>query len=321
MADQGTAAASGAETGAAAGSVAGPYGALIGAAGGALAGIINAQKENPKLDVAPLLLAINSSGDAQKSLIANLPDELKPLYAQYQAAMGQAGTTLQGTTNQIGQNLLSQTKANYDPNSAAVQATLAALKQNDYSTLPGTVNNLKSQLAATGGLQRGGAARAITQAVMNPAAQFSQQAGNVQAQSLQQGQSNVQSAINKIAALDDSTAQQLFGMTTQQATNILTSGRQDLQNQLAQLINQSNTQTNQTLGVLGLSANNGYQNAVAENASQAGIVNGLINTGVNGYNALNSGNTSAPTPQGFDPNTMSTPNYANENPTLYGITQ
>ncbi len=173
---------------------------------------------------------------------------------------------------------MSGTKALYDPTSAAVQATLAALKQQDYSTLPGTLTNLRAQLAGTGGLSTGGAGRALTSAVMAPAAQFSQQAANTEANQLNLQQTNVQAALNKIAQLDDQTAQSLFGMSKEQAANILQYGRSDLQTQLSQLINQSVNETNQKLSVEGLQAQNAYQNAVTRNQQQAAVVNGLANT-------------------------------------------
>jgi hypothetical protein len=257
--------------------------------GSVISGLINSGRSLPTIDVAALFDSIAKAGTDQRRMINELPAELQPLYAQYQASLGKAGTTLQDTTKQIGQDLLTQTKANYDPNSAAVQATLAALKQQDYSTLPGTLNSLKANLAATGGLSTGGAGRALTSAILAPAAQYSQQAANTQAQQLNMQQQNVQQALNKIASLDDATAQQLFGMSTAEAANILQYGRSDLQGQLSQLINQSVNETNQTLSVQGIQANNAYQNAVTRNAQQNALTNDIVGTGVG---AIQSGLTS-----------------------------
>lgn len=311
-------------TGAAAGGAAGgPWGAAIGGASGVIAGLINSGNQAPTPNLAALFATISQSGQQEQQLINQLPVSLQPLYAQYKASLGQAGTQLQGATTQIGQTLQNNTSNLYGPNAPAVQATLAALKQQDYSTQPGTINALKANLAATGGLSRGGAANAITKATLAPAAQFSQQAANVTGTQLQTQQQNVQAAINKIAAMDDATANSLFGMSTAQATQILQSGRQDLQAQLAQMINQINTQTTQTLNLNGIQSNAGYQNAVAQNAGQEAIVNGLTNTGAQGiYAALASpGTSNSSGDQGYNPNTDSTPNYANGNPSLYGIGQ
>jgi hypothetical protein len=276
--------------------------------GSLLGGLINNGRSLPTMDVQNLLNAIQANQQGNNQLINQLPSQLQPLYAQYQAALNGAGNTLQNTVTGVGQNLLNSSTALYDPNSPAVQATLAALKTQDYSTLPGSINALKANLAGTGGLQRGGAARAITQATLAPAAQYGQQAANVQGQQLTAQQNATQQALNKIASMDDTTAQQLFGMSKDQATQILTSGRQDLQNQLTQLINSNNTATNQTLGVEGVQDTNGYNNALLRNQQQAAVVNGLTGLGVDAAGQIPGlfGGTSTGLPTGSD---VTSPSY------------
>jgi hypothetical protein len=279
MADSGVVQ-NGASGAAAGGAVGGPWGAAIGGAAGVISGLINGDRSQPTPDLAALFQTIASSGANERQLINQLPVDLQPLYANYKASLGAAGNDFQAANAAIGQNLTDKTAALYGPNSPAATATLAALKQQDYSTLPGTLTNLRSQLAATGGLARGGAGKAITQAVLAPAAQYSQQAATVTGQQLTAQQQAQQAAINKVAALDETTAQTMLGMSKEQATQILTTGRQDLRDQLTQLINQSNNQTTQTLNAEGIATNAGYANAVANNANQAAVVNGLVNTGV-----------------------------------------
>ena len=286
MADSTTnGAVSGGETGAGMGSVAGPWGAVVGGLLGAGAGALNASQSQPTPDLTAIFQQIAASGQAEQNLINQLPVELQPLYAQYKASQAQAGTQLQGATTQIGQNLLGQTQNLYGPTSPAVQATLAALKQQDYSTQPGTMNTLKANLAATGGLSRGGAANAITKATLAPAAQYSQQAATVTGNQLNTQQQNVQAAMNKIAAMDDATANSLFGMSKDQATQILTGGRADLKDQLTSMINQINQQTTQGLNAQGIQTTANYNNALLQNQGQAAIVNGLANTAGAGLSA------------------------------------
>jgi signal transduction histidine kinase len=272
---------SGAQGATAGATVGGPWGAVVGGAGGVLAGLLNGSRNQPTPDLAKLFGTIAASGQNERALINSLPVNLRPLYDQYKASLGAAGTNLQATNANIGQTLEAKTAGLYGPENPAVQATLSALRQQDYSTLPDTLNNLKAQLAATGGLQRGGAETALTKAVLAPAAQYSQQAANITGQQLTTQQTAVQSAINKVAALDEATAQAMFGMSKEQAAQILQYGRDDLKQQLSQLINQSRTESGQNLALEGIGANAAYENSVAQNANQAGIVNGLINTGVN----------------------------------------
>jgi len=289
--------------------------------GAVIAGLINNGQSLPTVDIQNLLNTIQQNQQGNNQIINQLPANMQALYSQYAGALGGAGNTLQNTTQGIGQNLLSSTQNLYGPNNPAVQATLAALKQNDYSTLPGTLTNLKANLAATGGLNRGGAANAITKATLAPATQFSGQAGTVQGQQLQAQQQNVQQALNKIASLDDQTAQSLFGMSKEQATQILTGGRQDLQMQLSDLINSNNLATSQTLGAQGLADQNAYQNAVTRNSQQAAVVNGLTNLGVDAFAGGFGGGGASSGAMTFNPLTMSTPTGDNANPANYGIGQ
>lgn len=277
---------------------------LASSVGSVVGGLITSGRKLPTMDLAPLFAEIDKAGADREKLIKQLPEDLKPLYAQYQESLGKAGTDLKESTTNIGQKLLEETKALYGPDSDAVKATLAALKQEDYSTLPGTLTNLKAQLAATGGLSRGGAGRAITEAVLTPAQAYSQQAANVMGQQLTTQQQNTQAALNKIASLDEATAQQLFGMSTTEATNILQYGREDLKNQLTDLINNINTVSGQKLGALGIAADVAFKNAQTRNAQQEAVTNALVNTGVDlasnyatsGLSNLMPGSSSAASP-------------------------
>ena len=280
--------------------------------------MINSGRSLPTADLTQLFSQISQAGEYQRDLINQLPEELKPLYADYKTSLGEAGATLQESTTDIGQKLLQDTKGLYGPDSDVVKATLAGLKTQDYSTLPGTLTNLKAQLAATGGLARGGASKAITEAVLAPASAYAGQAQSVMSQQLQAQQTNVQAALNKVAQMDDATAQTLFGMTTKEAADILQYGRQDLQNHLADLIQQSQTQTNQMLGTLGIGVSQGLQNAQLRRTQQAGITNDI--TGIVGGLAGNAlTNTSSPSETGYNALTMSTPTGKNADKSQYGI--
>jgi hypothetical protein len=82
--------------------------------------------------------------------------------------------------------------------------------------------------------------------------------------------------------MDANLFQTQFGMSQQQAQQILTTGNDALKQQLAQLIQQSQTQTNQTLGVQGVAATNAFNNAQQQSANQNAIYTGLGNLAVNG---------------------------------------
>lgn len=285
-----------------------------------LAGLLNGNRDLPTVDMGNILSSIQQNRQTNQSLINQLPEAMAPMYAAYGNSLTGAGTQLRADTTGIGQNLLDKTNSLYGPDSDAVKATLAGLKTSDYSTLPGTLNALKASLAATGGLERGGAAKALTAATLAPAQQFSAQSADVMGKQLMTQQSNVQAALNKIAAMDDATANSIFGMSKDQAANILQFGRNDLKDQLSQLINNNNAATAATSAAYGVGDNNAYQNAVTRGAQQTAIVNGLASAGAQGASSLGdmfgTGGTSATS---YNPDSMSTPTGENANPNRYGV--
>lgn len=300
-------------------SVGGPYGAVIGGATGVISGLLNSGS-GPSIDVAALYNTIQNAGAYQQQIINALPAQIQQNLATYAQTQGAAGQKFAQQMQEQGAKYLQQTQALYGPNSAAGQAQKTANTQAIYSTVPGTQNAVRNALAATGGLQRGNAGVALAQPYITAAAQNSQANANVNAQQTTAGQGATQQALNTVNSMDAATFQQLFGMSQEQAKQILTTGNVTLQNQLTQLLNQSQTQTNQELAVNGIQSNAGYQNDVAKNAANAGIVNGLVNTGAQGiYAAMSQPGSSSSGDQSFNPETMSSPNYANANPSDYGI--
>lgn len=289
----------------------------LGSLGGTISGLINSGRSLPTVDVSQLLNTINNTQSTNQGLINALPAELQQQIAAYQQQMTGAGNTLQSNVQNQGQDYLNQVSQLYGPNSPAAQAAMAAFKQQAYSTLPGTLNATKAAAAASGGLGRGGAAEMLGKAIQAPATAVSQNAANVTAQQLQAGQQATQQALATVNNMDDQMFNQLFGMSKDMATTILNSGRQDLKDQLSQLINSNNTAATQTLGVEGLAANNAYQNAVTRNQQLANNTSGLVNLGLNGISDYMGAGAGGGT--GFDPSTMSTPTGANANPANYGI--
>ena len=245
---------------------------------GVISGALN-QGGVPTPDLTALFQTIDSAGENQRALISNLSPELQKQYADYKASNAAASTALQTGTTALGQNLMAQTQANYDPNAPAVTAAEDAAKTAIYANIPGQQNAIRQALAATGGFDRGTAGKQLAAPVLAAGQQYGQQVGAITAQQLQQKQQATQAAINTINSMDNNVLQQQFGLSKDQALTIMNSNRQDLKDQLAQLINQSNTQTNQTLGVQNAQINNQYQADVAAKAQSDAMNNAWANLG------------------------------------------
>lgn len=241
---------------------------------GIIAGLLS--KGGSTVDLGQLYSTIQNAGQYQQQIINALPAEIQANLAKYAQSQNAAGTTLQGNITSLGNSYLGNVEGLYGPNSAAATAEKAANTKDIYSTVPGTQNAIRNALAASGGLQRGQAGTALASPYVTAASTAAKANAGVNAQQAQAGQSATQQALSTITSMDANTFQQLFGMSLQQAQTILTTGNQALQQQLAQLINQSTTQTNQLLGVGGIGATNGYNNSVLNNQ----MYNSILGNGV-----------------------------------------
>lgn len=258
--------------------------ALLDAVGGVVSGLLGKGGVSAP-DLSQLFKTIDTAGANQRNLINALPEALKKQYAEYKAANAAAGTALQTGVSDIGRNLQEQTAANFDPNAPAVRAAEDAAKTAIYANLPGQQAAIREALAATGGFDRGIASARLAAPVIQAGQQYGQAVLGITADQLRQKQAATQSALEKVTAMNDQTLQSLFGMSQAQAMQILQGNRQDLKDQLTSLINQSNTQTQQKLGVQGADITNQYNKAVADKAQSDALNNAFVNLGISGVSA------------------------------------
>jgi hypothetical protein len=258
---------------------------MIGAilAGSAAAGVVSSllAKHANAPDLSGVFKEIDASGANQRELINALPAELKKQYDAYTASNAAAGTALQTGMSSVGEKLKAETAALYGPDAPAVRAAMDASKTAIYADLPGQQAAIRQALAATGGFDRGTAGKQLAAPVLQAGQQYGQQIANITAQQLAAKQNATKNAIDTVARMDENTLTQLFGMSRDQATAILNGNRQDLKDQMTDLVNQSTQQTNQKLGAMGANLSNQYQQKVAEAAQSNAQTNAWIGLGSN----------------------------------------
>lgn len=258
---------------------------IASAGAGLIGGLIGSGQKLPTIDIGALLATIQGAGQYQQQIINSLPAEVQQQLKDYAASNAAAGASYQAGVTGVGNDLMAKTAALYGPNSDAANAEKLANKTDIYSTVPGSQDAIRGALAASGGLSRGHAGTALAQPYLQAAGDYSKSAMATNATQTKAAQGATQQALNTVASMNDQMFTQLFGMSKAQAQQILTSGTQALQTQLADLINSSNMTTQATLGAEGLAANNGYQNAVTRNAQQDQIWNGVAGLGLQGIQA------------------------------------
>lgn len=277
---------------------------MYAALGSVLAGLIGSGQGENTIDMASLMSTIQGAGQYQQQIINQLPANVQAQLAEYMKNSNAGGAALQSNVTQQGTDYKQQMGQIYGPNSDAANAQKSANTTAAYASVPGTQDAIRNALAATGGLSRGNAGVALAQPYIAAAQQAGQANMGVNATQTSQAQNAQASALTTVNSMDSAMFQQMFGMSQQQAQQILTSGNQALQTQLADLINSSNTMMSATTGVQGIQAQNGYQNALQQTGNQNAIYNGLGDVALNGAPALSSGAIAA----GLSPDTTSS-NY------------
>lgn len=268
----------------------------MGGISGVIAGLIGSGQGEKSIDMSQLLATIKGAGQYQQQIINALPPEIQKNLKTFAASQNQAGQTYQGNVQGMNTDYLSKVGSLYGPGSEAANLAKNATREDIYSTVPGTQDAIRNAMASTGGLARGNAGVALSQPYVQAAQQYGSAAGKINASQAAMGQQATQQALTQIQSIDANMFQQLFGMSKEQATQIMQTGNDALRQQLAQLITQSVTQTNQELGVEGIQAQNAYQNALQQQGYQNAIYNGLANTAVSGAEAYATGGTSGGVP-------------------------
>jgi hypothetical protein len=289
--------------------------ALTDAIGGVVSGLLNNGGVSAP-DLSALFKTIDTAGANQREMINALPANLQQQYIEYKNANAATGAALQTGTQALTDKLKAETEALYSPNAPAVQAAIDAQKQAIYADLPGQQAAIREALAATGGFDRGTASAQLAAPVIQAGAKMSQSVANITADQLQKKQQLEVQTINTINTMDNNVLQSLFGMNKEQALTIMNSNRQDLKDQLSELVQQSQNQTNQTLGVQGAQIQNQYNADVAAKAQKDAMNNAWVNLGTNavdtglsaagGWKGIAAGLGTGGTQTGYAP-----PSYAN----------
>jgi len=252
---------------------------LTSSIGGVVSGLLTKGGVNAP-DLSALFKTIDEAGVNQRQLINALPVEIKKQYEEYKASNAAAGTALQTGTEALGEKLKAETQKLYGADAPAVQAAMDAQKTAIYANLPEQQNAIRQALAATGGFDRGTASKQLAAPVLQAGQQYGQAVANITAEQLAKKQDSERQVINTINTMDNNVLQSLFGMSKDQALQIMTSNRQDLKDQMTDLVAQSTQQTQQKLGVQGQQIQNQYQADVAKKAQKDALTKAWVNLGV-----------------------------------------
>jgi hypothetical protein len=251
---------------------------LIGSGlGSLLGGLFGSTPSAP--DYSGLIQQAQNNYQQQAQLAQGLPGQIAALFPAYQQGQNAAGTAYQNAMNQAQNQLVQNTSQLYNPNGPAVQAAEAANQQQAYSNVNSSQNAVRQALAATGGFQRGNAGVQLAQPVLQAANTAALGGQQIQAQNLARGQGAMQNALQTVAQMSDQQAQQIFGMSANQAATILQYGTQAQQQSLADLLQAGSNENSQILGAMNAQNQANYSQSAAQAQLQNQMLAGLGNLG------------------------------------------
>jgi hypothetical protein len=248
-----------------------PIAVGTGLAGIGLAGSLSGSS-GPKFDPTQLLNNIQASKDRQNQIAGGLPGQLAPLGANYQAGITGAENTATTAEQAAAKKFLSDTGQATDSQGNMLSDVL---KQRVLGALPEEQAALRESEAATGGLERGGAAAAF----QNLGATTAQSIGQGEQQiALQQNQLRQQN-LNTVLNMDNSLITEKLGIDKDTLLQLYNSGRQDLIDEANSLLGIEQTSTASVNDVLAAQQNANLGQGAADAARQQQLYQSLIGLG------------------------------------------
>lgn len=169
---------------------------------------------------------LNRGADTQTSIIQSGFDRAAPLAGQFEQRRTQLGRAFEEGANQRAQQFAQGLQNIESPD--FVRQQQAKARELAFRNLPAAQQAIRENLAATGGLNRGVAIRALQQPVLQAAQQASDQGFQIQQQAAQRNIARQQQALDTIFNTGQGAALQRLGIDRETADVLLQTGRSDI---------------------------------------------------------------------------------------------
>jgi hypothetical protein len=202
-----------------------------GIAGYGLASAVGSRRV-PSIQTQPFEDIIQKGLAQRNPLIKGLPRQLGAVGSKYQSGVGNLLAKTQAENRLAGENYIS---ASADTSGKLANSLGASVNQRILAAQPALAGQLRENLAATGGLQRGAANVAFTNLARDASAQIS----DAQTGITQQMLADKQAALSKVYGYNEDFLKNELGINAETLNALFQSGRADLVNEVAQLLDES----------------------------------------------------------------------------------
>ena len=227
----------------------------------------------PKIDTAALQRILNEGATNQRNIIQSGFDRAAPLLGQFEERRQALGQSFEEGANQRAQQFGRQLQQVESPD--FVRRQQARARELAFRGLPAAQQNIREQLAATGGLNRGAAITALSQPVLQASQAARDEAFNIEQAARGRDIARRQTAIDTVFQTGQGAALERLGIDRQTANVLLETGRSDILDRAFKL---AGIEAGRTQGLLDIEQTRQLQEiarAQEKNARRGALLGGL----------------------------------------------
>jgi len=215
-------------------------------------------------------------GKQQKDLVNQQFTDLQPGNERYRTqreALGQAFEDKSaGQAEEYQKNLMGL--GEYDRQAADKSSALQ--QEKDFRSVPMQQQMIRENLAASGGMRTGGAARAMSQPTMEAAQRSSDYSRGLESTLLERQAARAEKGVDTVYTSKAGAAMERLGIDKETLTTLYNSGRTDIINRAGQMLGISQQELANMLAVEGIQINAGLADNAASNERNQQNQNALM---------------------------------------------
>lgn len=245
-------------------------GALIGGtAAGAIGGLFSKKAKAP--NYGQLFNQLDQSGQRQRDIIGSVRPQTTQMNTQYGQNVSGLTQALTQKNDAMGRDYLRDVSSA----STALGNNLSdTLRQRVSQQTPEMMRQMKEQMAATGGLNRGASSAALANLAVGQANQIGQGQRDIANQEL----ANRTKALDTVFQADQATLMKATGLDYDTMQKLWYSGRGDLIDEAAQLVQEEQMRNSQKMGLMGSQMQMDFAGSTANAARQNDLISSLLSS-------------------------------------------
>lgn len=257
-------------------------------AAGSLAGSIFGKKNKAKgPDIGYLTGQIQQGANKARGQAGMEYADLQPLTKDYASGIEELGTGYEAKTKGLAEEYQKNLGQLGEADKTARDLSLALKSKESYGAVPMQQQAIREQLAASGGLRTGAAARALTQPTMQAAQEVSRAGTQMDIENLGRQSARQEQGVNALYQSQAGAALTKLGLDQNKLQTLMENGRTDIISKYAKLAGIDEAELNAILGLSGMQTQVDLANTAAANARQQAIWDQLggLGTSLIGYGA------------------------------------